>query len=667
MKTKIFYRLVAALAVLLLGGYVVFFWLITDLPYIPADLRQLVYARPTEIYADDGSLVYMLGGQSYVPLEKVSPYFQQALVATEDGDFWEHHGIDKLANMRAMYNYLLHGRRLGGTSTLSQQLAKNMFFSHRRSYLRKFKDMLVAMQLESMFSKKQILEAYCNLVYFGGTAYGVEDAAQQFFNKPAADLTLPEAALLAGIPNSPFSLNPISHPEAAKQRQRLVLRSMLRRGYIDEPLFETARNDSLHYTPRRTRSNDFIDYVIAQAEKKYGAEAVRYGGLKIYTTLDPDLQRLAENELAKGVIRLESELDSTSSRLQGAMAVVAVATGEVKALVGARTHVPGGFNRAVSANRHVGSGIKPLIYYTAFEQLGMQPYTVKSDSLITYRLAHGQRYRPRNFERSYRGPVTLKYALMHSINTIAVQLGAALTPARMVDGVKKFGITAKLDPVLSLALGTSGISPLEMASAFAIFARNGIYYEPTCIERVEDNQGVIIDRGPLPIGRSRLAPRISYQILDMLIGVAQGGTAANALRSAGFAAPAAGKTGTSYDYTDAWFNGITSSLATSVWVGYDRELQLHRRNGRGATGGYAAAPIWANFMRRAIERYPARNFKMPAGLKRVFVHPFKGWKVFDRATGLPVIINEEDDPPDPPFSRLPDLYRVRKDSLGFHD
>ncbi|MFQ5632594.1 MAG: transglycosylase domain-containing protein, partial [bacterium] len=571
---KIFYSFVIATSVFLLFSYIGFYILISDLPFVPADLRQLVYAKPTEIYADDGSLAYRLGGQTYAPLEKISPFFAQAVIATEDGDFYKHHGINKKSYLRAMYQTLTRGRRLGGVSTLTQQLAKIMFFSYRREVLRKLKDMLLAMQLETMFSKDEILEAYCNLVYFGGTAYGVEDAAQQFFNKSAIDLELSEAALLAGILNSPYSLNPFSHPEAAKHRQTVVLSSMLREGYIDQVMYDEAATDSMHYVQRRARSNDFIDYVISQAEKKYGSEAVRYGGLKIYTTFDPDLQKIAEEELATGLTQLESALDSTGQKLQGAVAVISVPTGEVKALVGSRNHVPGSFNRAVSNNRHVGSGIKPFVYFAALEQLGLQPFSVEKDSSITYRLPTGQRYTPGNFEHTYRGPVTLKFAIMNSINTVAVQLGNRLTPEQMAETIRRFGVNSKLDEVLSLALGTSGIAPVEMASAYAIFARSGVYYEPAFFKRVEDINGTVIDRGPLQIGQERIDPQISYQVLDMLRGVVDRGTAYRAIRErGGLTIPIAGKTGTSYDYTDAWFNGVTTSLATSVWVGYDRDLQ----------------------------------------------------------------------------------------------
>ncbi len=638
MKRKIFYSIISGFAVVLLAVYAGFLWLATDLPHIPSDLRHLIYAQPTEVYADDGSLVYTLGGQRYVPLNKISPHFQKAVVAAEDGHFWQHHGIDKLAMVRAFYRTVFLGQTQGG-STITQQLAKNLFFTFKKRFSRKFKEILVALQLESMFSKEQILEAYCNLIYFGGTAYGIEDAAQQFFGKAAADLTLAESALLAGIINSPQALNPFSHPEAARRRQAVVLQRMKRRGLIDEATYAQALADTLVFSPRQRRSNDFIDHVLSLAIQRFGEEAVVFGGLKIYTTLDPDLQQMAEEELAVGLARLEAELDSTGMPLQGAIAVVSIPTGEVKALVGARQYLPGGFNRAVSQNRHVGSGIKPFIYYAAFERLGLNPASVVMDTASVFYTPAGRRWMPRNFDRRYHGPMIIKAAFMQSINVIAAQLGYRLTPKVMKETLRRFGIQAPIPEVLPLALGTVGISPLEMASAYGIFARNGEYLPPIFIKRVEDINGIVLDRAFI-VGEERLQPDISYQVLDMMRGVIEQGTG-RSVRLSGFLAPAAGKTGTSTDYTDAWFTGTTTSLAASVWVGYDRNFRLYTRSGRGVTGGYGAAPIWANFMKRAVERYPARDFRKPPGVKQIIVDPKTGWPAAEPSEGMTVVVPED--------------------------
>ncbi|HHL71741.1 MAG TPA: penicillin-binding protein [Bacteroidetes bacterium] len=641
MKTKFFYSLIIAATALLAVLYLAFYSISASLPHIPDDFRQLVYSRPTQVFADDGSLVYQLRGQMYVPSSQISPWFFKGIIATEDARFASHHGIDKIGIARALYATLFRGRREGG-STITQQLAKVLFFSYRREVMRKFKDALVAVQLESMFSKEEILEAYANVVFFGGVSYGIEDAAQQYFSKHAADLTLSEAALLAGMVNSPNIFNPFTNFPAAEKRRRLVLRRMLATGSIDSSLYFSALADSIRLVPRRQRSNDFVDYVLKEAAKLFGQDAVQYGGLKIYTTLDPDLQKLAERTIADGVQKLEAELDSTGAPLQGAMAVVSVATGDIKALVGGRKRVPGGFNRAASSNRHVGSGIKPFLYYAAIDELGMTPASVVMDTMSTFYQPGSRPWRPRNFDRRYRGQLVLKSALMQSVNVIAAQIGARLTPKGIVRAVRRFGITAELPEILSLSIGTAGISPIEMASAYAVFARNGTWFEPTTIKRVEDVNGVVLFRSLRTFGDRRLQPQASYMTLDMMRGVVEeGGATSRAIRSAGFAGIAAGKTGTSTDFTDAWFNGYTSSLSVSVWVGYDRSYKMYRKNGAGVTGGYGAAPIWARFMRQASLRYPAREFRRPPGLKTVYVDPVFGWQVLEPADGLRVVVPED--------------------------
>ncbi|KAA3616440.1 MAG: penicillin-binding protein [Calditrichaeota bacterium] len=656
MTKNIFYSLIGFASFVLIVLYIGFFYISASLPYIPNDLRQLVFSQPTEVFADDGSLVYSLRGQQYVPLSQISPNFYNALVATEDSRFYEHHGIDPFGLIRAVA-YM--GKR-GGGSTLTQQLGKVLFFTYRSEFLRKFKDMLLAMQLESMFSKEQILEAYCNFVYFGGTAYGIEDASQQFFSKSAAELSISEGAMLAGIINAPNLFNPFSHPERAATRQHLVLTRLHTVGLLSDMQFEEAKADSLVYVSRRQRGNDYVDYVLNEAATLFGTDAVQYGGLKIYTSLDPDLQRMAENAVSDGITRLEASLDSTGAPLQGAMAVVSVASGEIKALVGSRDRVPGGFNRAVSENRHVGSGIKPIIYYTALEKLGLTPKSVRMDTATAFYAGPGQpRWRVRNFDRIFRGPVTLKWALMLSVNLISAQLTKELTPAAVVEAAKKFGITSPLEPNISLSIGTGATSPLLMASAYSIFARNGMYYPPVCIKRVQDASGVVIHKALLRFGDQRLDPEKSYMTLDMMKGyfsnLINNG---RIIRANGFRGPGAGKTGTSTDYTDAWFNGITSSLSASVWVGYDRNYQMYRKNRRGVTGSFGAVPIWANFMKVAQSRYPARDFTMPEGMQVLNVDRITGWPTLNPARSLPVVVAEDD---------ANDLRNLNFDIRGFED
>ncbi|MGH7497085.1 MAG: transglycosylase domain-containing protein [bacterium] len=641
MKARLTFSLVVVTTVFLLAAIIGFFVVLQDLPYIPEDLRSLVYARPTEIYAADGSLVYRLGGRSYVTIEKISPQFLKAVVAAEDGEFYQHHGVDRLATLRGGLRSL-SGHSLQSGSTITQQLTKNLFFSFEKSLLRKLKEILISFQLETTFSKDQILEAYCNLVYFGGAAYGVEDAAQQFFNKPASALNLPEAAMLAAIVNSPSNLNPFSHFDRAKSRQKLILARMVNNDFITAEDMQRAFADSLRLSRRRTLGNDFIDYIISEAETRYGREAVQFGGLRVYTTLDPALQRLAEEELRNGVAQLEATLDSTRNSLQGAMAVVAVPTGEIKALVGAREYVPGGFNRAITENRHIGSGVKPFIYMTAIEQLGVTPRTVVYDTATTFHPPGTRPWRPRNFDRRYRGPLTLKAALMQSINMISAQLTDQATPSKVVETMRRFGITAPLDEVLSIALGTSSVSPMEMAAAYAVIANTGEYHRPVSIKRVEDLNGIVLDSAVslFGLGEPRFDPVQTYELLDMMKAVIDNGTG-RVIRGLGFTTPAAGKTGTSTEATDAWFTGFTMSLSTSVWVGYDRDSVMRTKDGREVDGARGGAPIWANFMKRAIELYPSREFAVPEGLKTLYVDPITGNEVSNPDEGISVVVPAE--------------------------
>lgn len=646
MRQRLLFILLATITGILLLTGTGFFILLQGLPHIPDDLRNLVYGQPTEFYAADGSLVHRLGGKTYVPLSQISPNFQQALLAAEDAEFYSHHGIDKIALLRSTVFIFLNKSR-GSGSTLTQQLVKNLFFTFQRNLTRKFREMLISLQIESTFTKQQILEAYCNWVYFGGTAYGIEDAAKQFFGKSAIDLTVSEAATLAGIVNSPTYFNPFSYYENALRRQRLVLQRMKSKGYIDDAAYNRALADSIKLTDRPAVGNDFIDYVISEAVKKYGREAVYYGGLKIYTTMDPQLQAIAEETVAQGVEQLEAKLDSLSAPLQGALAAVSVPTGEVRALVGARKYFPGGFNRAVNSNRHVGSGIKPFIYYAALENLQMTPISAVTDSAVSYRLQSRQTWAPRNFSRRHVGRLILKSALMQSINTISAQLTDRLTPKRVVETCRRFGITSLRSPqdeVLSLALGTGGISPLEMAAAYAIFPNNGVYYKPIIIKRVEDINGVVLDRS-FVFGDTRFEAKLMYETLDMMRGVVDGGTAIR-VRSLGFDAPAAGKTGTSTDYTDAWFNGFTTALSVSAWVGYDREYKMYERKPRrGVDGGRGGVPLWVAFMKRAQTFYPPQEFEMPAGLKIWYVDPVTGAQVADPQYGIRVVLPENIQPP----------------------
>lgn len=626
-----FALLLAALGMLAIAG--LFFYTVRQLPQVPEPLSRIIETPPTEIFAATGERIMLLGGREVITLNQVSPALVQAVVATEDHRFWDHHGLDKLRTLKALWVTLFQAGKIQGASTITQQLAKNLFFSYQRTYTRKFREMMVALQIESRFEKSEILEAYLNQIPFGVGAFGVEQAARAFFGKRAQNLSLAESALLAGLPKSPTRYNPLRHFERAKKRQKIVLGRMVAVGYITAAEAQAAYVEPLELRPQATNARTgsyFLDVVLKKLEERYGADVVYHGGLKVMTTLNPQQQAWAVAAVQKGLGRLDKMLgladDDTDAdsglRPQGALAAVETKTGAIQALVGGRDYAKSEFNRAVQNNRLPGSGFKPLLYYAAMEKRDVTPAKVYVDTKITIPVAGAPDWTPRNFSGRYDGPMVLKRALMRSKNSIAAQLIEDVGPAALIDVARRCGIQSKLSPVYSLALGTSGVSPLEMAGAFSTFATGGIYHEPFLIRRVEDPFGRILDEHIITSKRN-LDAEITFQVVDMMRGVLDGGTA-NVIRRLGFDLPAAGKTGTSDDYHDAWFTGFTPELSVSVWVGHDRGVGMRDVRGRGVTGGRGAAPIWAEFMLKATQGEPRREFSIPPGIRFKKVSPRTG-------------------------------------------
>ena len=612
-----------------------FFIAVRNLPRVPEPLSRIIETPPTEIFAATGERLMIIGGREVIPLNRISPYFIQAVIATEDHRFWEHHGIDKLRTLKALWITLFKPGTIQGASTITQQLAKNLFFSYERTYMRKFRELLVSMQIETQYGKREILEAYLNQIPFGVGAYGIEQAALSFFGKPALELNLAESALLAGLPKSPTRYNPYRYFDRAKKRQQLVLARMSAVGYITAEEAQEAFQARLQLVPRAAgapKSNYFLDLVLHDLEERYGPEVVYHGGLKVSTTLDPQLQFRAIESLQNGLTKLErlmgisegNETDENQSlsQLQGALVAVECNSGAVKALLGGRDYSQSEFNRAVENNRLPGSGFKPFLYYAAFEKLGLNPASVFVDKPITIAVAGAPDWRPANFEREHEGPMILKQALVKSINSIAAQLVERTGPDAVIDAARRCGITSPLSPVYSVALGTSGVSPLEMATAFSTFATGGVQHEPFWIRRVEDPLGRVLEEH-IVRGRRSLDPGIAYQVVDMMRGVLTTGTG-RIVRQMGFDLPAAGKTGTSDDFRDSWFTGFTPTLSVSVWVGFDRGIRMRDANGVGITGGRGAAPIWADFMTKATDGEPAREFTVPSDIHFEVVDPVSG-------------------------------------------
>lgn len=624
---------VALAGVLAVAGTILLFTTVSDLPKVPVPLRRIIETPPTEILAANGTPILQIGGRQYVTVDQISLSLIQAILAIEDHRFWNHHGVNKIRMLKAIWVTLFSDSRVQGASTITQQLTKNLFFSFEQTYTRKFREMLVSLQIEAQFSKEEILEAYLNQIYFGPVAQGVETASRVLFGKPASQLNLAEAALLAGLPKSPSRYNPLRYPERAKERQRVVLNRMVAVGYISAVEADTAFKTPLAFRQQTQNAHPggyFVDWVLKTLEERYGAQVVYHGGLKVTTTLDPQLQYLAQTVLQNGLDELDKKMGlargASSSEgtepPQGALVAVQVNSGAVKAMVGGRDYGETEFNRAVENNRLPGSGFKPLLYYTAFDKLGLTPASVVIDQPVRIPVAGSPDWAPQNFQRDYQGPVILKKAFTHSINTVAAQLVAQTGPQAVIETARLCGVESPLAPVYSVALGTSGVSPLEMASAFSTFAAGGIHYQPFGIWRVEDAFGQVLEEH-LISGTKALDAQISYQVVDMMQGVIEEGSG-RIVRQLGFTKPAAGKTGTTNSYNDAWFTGFTPTLSASVWVGYDHPREMRDVYGAGITGGRGAAPIWAHFMIKATEGEPARPFVQPAGIRLQACDPTSG-------------------------------------------
>ncbi len=588
------------------------------LPRLPHPLARIIETPKTEIYAASGEKLITLGKKEPVPLSRISPHFINAILAVEDHKFMEHSGFSKLRTLKALYVTLIQPGRIQGASTITQQLAKNLFFSFEQTYLRKFKELLVALQIEYTFSKEEILHAYVNQIAFGAGAQGVERAARVFFGKPAADLTLGEATLLAGLPQSPSRYNPYRHYDRALKRREVVIRRMVATGHLTwekakAVLQEKPALAALHADART--GSYFLDTLIGQLTTQYGNDVVFHGGIKVTTTLDAAMQQAAEKAVSSGMNKLDKIMgisEKTQTFPQVALVAVDTGSGAVKALMGGRNYYQSEFNRATLSRRQAGSGFKPFVYYAAMKQHNLHGGTVMTDQKIVIPINGGTAWSPENFTQKYLGNITLKQALTLSVNTIAAQLVEKTGPDRVIDVAHLCGIESPLKPVYSVALGTSEVTPLDMAAAYATFASGGVRHKPFFIWRVEDALGhVIYDH--LIQGEKVLDGATTFQVVDMMQSVVDRGSA-KGVRQLGFSRPAAGKTGTSSDFWDAWFTGFTPGLSTSVWTGYDTRTKMETSTHTGITGGMAAVPIWTSFMAAALKEEPVRQFTIPDGI-----------------------------------------------------
>ncbi|MBI4638888.1 MAG: PBP1A family penicillin-binding protein [Candidatus Rokubacteria bacterium] len=605
----------AGVTALLLGSAVAvaalwaFAFLPRSLPSVTA-LESFQPLQGTKLYDDNDELITELHVERriFVPLAQVPQTLRDAVIATEDRRFYYHWGIDPIGVARAIFQNTQRGRIVEGGSTITQQLTKVLFLTPDKSLERKLKEAVLALELERRYSKDRILEMYLNQVYFGHGAYGIEAAARTYFGKSVSELNVRESALLAGLPRAPTSYSPFDHPEAAKRRRELVLRRLVEYGKLKDGESKRLARTDLGLIPperRRTTGQYFLEYVQQTLEAKYGADMVFKGGLQVYTTLNPSMQLIAEQALRDGLKALETRSSKTrpGEHPEGAIVTIEPQTGYVRAMVGGYDFFRSEFNRAVQAKRQPGSAFKPFVYIAALEA-GFTPATRIEDSPVTYPVGqNGQAWKPDNYDRKFRGPTTLQQAIEDSVNVVTVKLQERVGINRTIHVARRLGISSPLNTDLTLALGSSDLTLLELTSAYSALANQGIWIPATTIRYLTDAQGKLLEEH-FPQGKEAISPETAYVVTHMLRGVIERGTGQGAKV---LARPIAAKTGTTNDYSNAWFIGFTPRLATGVWVGYDRPRSL----GRDETGSRVAVPIWVAYMGRVLGDSPKEDFPVP--------------------------------------------------------
>jgi penicillin-binding protein 1A len=557
-----------------------------------------------------------------VPLVSVSPLVRQAFIATEDRRFYDHRGLDWRAVGRAVVRNVTSIGFREGFSTITMQVARNTFITRQsgfnRSIGRKLLELRMAGLLEKHLSKDQILEIYLNAIYLGNGAYGVEAASRDLFGKPAHDLTVAEAAMLAALPKGPSTYTPRRNAERALQRRNLVIGLMRREGFLTDAQADVARREPLSvashgWKPTIVNESYALDAVRAVVDSVLESSSDREADLVVYTTIDAVAQHAAEAAVRRRAAGIERETagwwsgsGSGNGGVEGAMIALDPRTGDIRAVVGGRRYERGAFNRALDARRQPGSAFKPFVYAAALAA-GFTPASVVEDEPVEVDQGNGRIWRPANYDDDYMGPVTLRRALMRSANAATVRLSRAIGEDHIAEVARLNGISSPIPVVPALALGAVEVTPLELVAAYAPFANGGFRVKPRLVQRIERADGTVLwasENERVPV----MDPRESFQMTSMLRAVIDGGTG-YALRSLGVTGPVAGKTGTTNDATNVWFVGFTPTLVAGFWFGYDQPRSL----GDAATGGRLAAPAWAQFYREGW-REKGRDWTPPAGL-----------------------------------------------------
>jgi penicillin-binding protein 1A len=612
---------IPAICILVLYSYFIY-----DLPRIESlkDYRPNIV---TKVYSSSGDVIgeFFIEKRYPVRLSDVSTTLIEAIIAAEDDQFFKHKGINIWSILRAALKNISSFEIKQGGSTITQQILKSLLLTPEKSFSRKIKEAILATKIEKYLSKDDILTIYLNEIYFGHGAYGIEAASRAYFGKSSHELSTAEASMLAGLPKAPSYYSPLRNLERAKQRQSYVLSRMVMQGYLTPEKKEEAENDPLNFIDSENINTSmvpyFVEHIRRAVKKKYGSDYLYKGGLSIETTLDLNMQNIAQKAVATGVSAYEKRhgVSDNNSRVQAALVSMDPFSGHIKAMVGGRDFNKSQFNRAVQAWRQPGSAFKPIIYAAALDK-GFTPSSIIIDSpfVLEERMRYGYRFwEPQNYDRIFSGPITLRKALTQSRNIVTIKILQNIGVDYVIKYAGQLGVEGEFKHNLSLALGTCSVTLLNMVKAFSTFCAQGVYADPIFISRITDRDGNVIEEN-----RPRLTPSISpqtaYIMTTLLQSVVEEGTGR---KVRALSRPCAGKTGTTNDVRDAWFIGYAPQIVTGVWVGFDDLKPL----GKHETGAVAASPVWLDFMQNVLKNEPIQNFKVPDGIVFVKINPETGY------------------------------------------
>lgn len=592
MKRLIIFVILPSIILGVAGGYI--YWAITDLPALRG-LEEYAPAESSLVYSSDGKLLaeLYLERRTFVPHYLIPDHVKKAFISIEDVRFYYHPGVDIIGILRALINDMREMKIAQGGSTITQQLAKMLFLRPEKTLTRKIKEALLSIKIEKRYTKDEILGLYLNQAYFGTRAYGIEAASQVYFGKSVKDLTVGEAALLATLPRSPSHYSPFRNPQKALERRSAVLKQMLSHGFINKAQYAEAEREPLPQRPhyRRFEAPYFVEMLRQELEPQFN-NSLYTAGYRIYSTIDYELQKAAEEAVKNGVEALEKR---GRKGVEAALVAIDLRTGAVKAMVGGTDFWRSQFNRVTQALRQPGSAFKPFVYLTALEE-GRRANDIIFDSPISLKGARpGQVWVPKNYDGKYNGPVTLRTALAKSLNAATVRLATEVGVDNIIDTARVLGIKSNLQPYLPIALGASDVTLMEMVSAYGAFA-TGNYVKPMFFERVTNKNG-LAEIESTPKMTEILSEDVREEMKTLLRAVVEEGTAVKARE---LKRPLYGKTGTTNDYTDAWFIGFDERLVVGVWVGRDD----HKPIGPKETGARAALPIWIDFMKKVPLQTP---------------------------------------------------------------